>query len=72
MLISFSVTNFRSFKETQTLVMEAAPSTKVLNENIHVFSLPGKKRKPSPLLKSAAIYGPNASINVLFPDELGP
>ncbi|MGD0664220.1 MAG: ATP-binding protein [Rhabdochlamydiaceae bacterium] len=52
MLIEFSVTNFKAFKDTQTLKLSLDRATKGLMENIH---------KKSSLLKSAFIYGPNAS-----------
>ncbi|MFA6715438.1 MAG: ATP-binding protein [Victivallaceae bacterium] len=53
MLISFSYENFRSFKDEKTLNMTAA-SISECPENVFVAS--GQK-----LLKSAAIYGANAS-----------
>ncbi|MEX2606256.1 MAG: ATP-binding protein [Kiritimatiellia bacterium] len=54
MLISFSVENFRSFKERQSFVMEAT-SDKHLRES-HVC----ENRHPA-VLKTAAVYGSNAS-----------
>ena len=59
MLIGFSVGNYKSFKETVTLSMVASSITeedKELNEN-NVFPIKDKLS----LLKSAAIYGANAS-----------
>lgn len=59
MLIEFSVGNYKSFKETVTLSMVASSITeedKELNEN-NVFPINDKLS----LLKSAAIYGANAS-----------
>ncbi len=61
MLIEFSVENFRSFKEMVTLSMETAKITsqdeRVDKNNVFTPSAP-----PSvPLLKSAIIYGANAS-----------
>ena len=59
MLIGFSVGNYKSFKETVTLSMVASSITeedKELNEN-NVFPINDKLS----LLKSAAIYGANAS-----------
>ena len=59
MLIGFSVGNYKSFKETVTLSMVASSITeedKELNEN-NVFPINDKLN----LLKSAAIYGANAS-----------
>lgn len=56
MLIEFSVSNFRSIKNEQTLSMESDSGTTNLNNTF----------QPSPyeklrLLKTAVIYGPNAS-----------
>ncbi|MEG5033125.1 ATP-binding protein [Microcoleus sp. AT3-A2] len=59
MLIGFSLGNYKSFKETVTLSMVASSITeedKELNEN-NVFPINDKLS----LLKSAAIYGANAS-----------
>ncbi len=58
MLIEFSVTNFRSFREKQTFSMVAAPR---LRKRENVFKPPVKGEKLPDLLKVAAIYGPNAS-----------
>jgi hypothetical protein len=54
MLIQFSVQNFKSFKSGITLSMEAEPITE--HAETHVF-VAGKRK----LLKSALIYGANAS-----------
>ncbi len=56
MLIEFSVSNFRSIKEEQTLSMIADSSTRK-NDNTFV-PIEGNKLR---LLNSAAIYGANAS-----------
>lgn len=59
MLIGFSVGNYKSFKETVTLSMVASSITeddKELDEN-NLFEIHHKLK----LLKSAAIYGANAS-----------
>src|SRR5258707_941415 len=53
MLIEFSVANFRSIKERATLSLEASGDEWL--EETHTF-LEGKYK----LVKSAAIYGPNA------------
>jgi AAA15 family ATPase/GTPase len=58
MLIEFSVSNFRSIRERQTLSMVAAPRLKK-RENVFEPKIDGEKF-PS-LLKVAVIYGPNAS-----------
>jgi len=58
MLIEFSVCNFRSFRERQTLSMVAASRLRK-KENTFRVSTPGEILPP--LLKVAVIYGPNAS-----------
>jgi hypothetical protein len=58
MLIEFSVTNFRSFREKQTFSMVAAPR---LHKRENVFKPVVEDEKLPDLLKVAAIYGPNAS-----------
>ncbi len=58
MLIEFSVSNFRSIRERQTLSMVAAPRLKK-RENVFLPDADGEKLPP--LLKVVAIYGPNAS-----------
>lgn len=59
MLIEFSVANFRSIRERQTLSMAAAKPFKE-QENSNTFDIATKESLPR-LLRSAAIYGPNAS-----------
>jgi AAA domain, putative AbiEii toxin, Type IV TA system len=58
MLIEFSVSNFRSIREKQTLSMVAAPRIQK-RDNVFVPDVEGEKLPP--LLKVIAIYGPNAS-----------
>jgi|SRR6185437_4711077 len=58
MLIDFSVTNFKSFRERQTLSMVAAPRLP-RKENAFAPDVDGESLPD--LLKIAAIYGPNAS-----------
>ena len=58
MLIEFSVSNFRSFREKQTLSMVATPK---MWKKGNVFTPTVKGEKIPDLLKIAAIYGPNAS-----------
>ena len=58
MLIQFEVKNFRSIKEKQTFSMVAGPyadhtDSNLFSAGVHSFDLP--------LLRSAAIYGPNAA-----------
>jgi hypothetical protein len=57
MLIEFSVSNFRSFRERVTFSMVASSSNE--HSDSHVFE-PGNAKAPR-LLRSAAIYGANAS-----------
>lgn len=58
MLIEFSVSNFRSFRERQTLSMVAAAG---LGKESNVFAAPVDGEELPDLLKVAAVYGPNAS-----------
>lgn len=58
MLIEFSISNYRSFRERQTFSMVAAPR---LKKGDNVFEADVKGEKLPNLLKVAAIYGPNAS-----------
>lgn len=57
MLVEFSVENYRSFKERQTLSMVASEDEAMLSSN----SFPMPKTKDLHLLTSAVIYGANAS-----------
>ena len=59
MLIEFSVTNFLSFREKQTLSMVASSRDDSLEDNLIVLSLPGLSDVK--LLKTAVLCGPNAS-----------
>lgn len=56
MLISFSVSNFRSFGVEQTLNMVA--SKKLTDHSTHLVSIPGTNKD---ILRSAVIYGANAA-----------
>lgn len=56
MLIEFSTTNFRSYRERQTLSMVRG---KLKDDDTHSFPFPDKANMA--LLRSAAIYGANAS-----------
>jgi AAA15 family ATPase/GTPase len=58
MLIEFSVSNYRSFRDKQTLSMAATPR---LSKKRNLFAPPVNGEKLPDLLKVAAIYGPNAS-----------
>lgn len=57
MLVSFSVTNFRSIGSPASLSMRAATATKEFPNNC----FPSKIGNVGPLLKSAAIYGANGA-----------
>lgn len=57
MLIEFSVTNFKSIQTTQTLSLAASPVSELREQNSFAIPEQGVPR----LLRSAAIYGPNAS-----------
>lgn len=59
MLIDFSVTNYRSIKERQSLTLAASTAFKE-HEKLNAFDS-GTKEKLPRLLKSAVLYGPNAS-----------
>lgn len=58
MLIEFSISNFRSFRERQVFSMVAEPRLRRGKENLVSVDVDEKLPK---LLKVAAIYGPNAS-----------
>jgi uncharacterized protein len=57
MLIEFSVANFRSFDERQSLNMVASPAT----EHAQTHARDAGVRNVAPLLLSAAIYGANGA-----------
>lgn len=57
MLIEFSVTNFRSIKQTQTLKLTASPASELKDSNCFMTN----DNTVPPLLRSAVLYGPNAS-----------
>lgn len=59
MLIDFSVTNYRSIHARQTLSMAATPAFKELAAHNTIDS--GLGDKSPKLLRSAVLYGPNAS-----------
>lgn len=58
MLIEFSVSNYRSFRDKQTFSMAATPR---LSKKRNIFTPAVNGEKLPDLLKVAAIYGPNAS-----------
>ena len=57
MLIEFSVKNFLSFRDRQTFSLARVKGDELLDSNTFQIDVPGKIN----LLKSAVIYGPNAS-----------
>ncbi|TXG79593.1 MAG: ATP-binding protein [Rhodocyclaceae bacterium] len=60
MLIQFTVANFKSFREPQTLSMVAAPTLKRLRE-LNTFTPKVAGHRLPALLRCAAIFGPNAA-----------
>jgi len=57
MLIEFSISNFRSFDQRQSLSMVASPAT----EHVQTHAQDAGVRNVAPLLLSAAIYGANGA-----------
>ncbi len=57
MLIEFSVTNYRSMRETQTLSLVASSGGERLRDNTFLPDAPSTPR----LLRSGVIFGPNAA-----------
>ncbi|HFQ6198069.1 TPA: ATP/GTP-binding protein [Pseudomonas aeruginosa] len=68
MLIELSVSNYRSFRDKQTLSMVAVPR---LGKRENTFVPNVKGEKIPALLKVAVIYGPNASGRSSFISALG-
>ena len=68
MLLEFSVANFLSFRDKQTLSMSAAPR---LRKKGNAFAAPVDGERLPDLLKVAVIYGPNASGKSNFLKALG-
>ena len=60
MLIQFAVANYRSIKDEATLSLVAGPGREHREGNVRVPAMRGDAR-PTPLLRSAAIYGANAA-----------
>jgi hypothetical protein len=58
MLLQFTTSNFRAFREPQTLNLAASNYDKTLPENCVSLNLPGLKGQR--WLKGVALYGPNA------------
>lgn len=56
MMLEFSVTNFRSFQERQTLSLVASSGTENRSRNVASSEIKGLD-----LLRTAVVYGPNAS-----------
>ena len=62
MLIEFNIKNFKSFKDLHTLSLVASTDDKLLDSNVFKATFPQAARsKDLNLLKTAAIYGANAS-----------
>ena len=60
MLIQFTVANFRSFREPQTLSMVASGGLRKLRGS-NTFSPPNAELKVPSLLRCVAVFGANAS-----------
>ncbi|AND65445.1 hypothetical protein AX766_14190 [Flavobacterium covae] len=67
MLVQFSVRNFKTFKDKVTLSMVASNYDKSDSEESNVFEI---KNYPHRLLKSAVVYGANASGKTNLVDAL--
>lgn len=59
MIVNFSFSNFRAFKELQTLSLDAGKADKELEGNCFTPELPGSKE--ASFVKAVALYGANAS-----------
>ena len=59
MLVEFSVANFKSIKDRQTLSLVASGHQE--EADVQPFSVPGSTKFGLKLLPSAALYGPNAA-----------
>ena len=59
MLVEFSVANFRSIKDRQTLSLVASGHQE--EADVQPFSVPGSTKSGLELLPSAALYGPNTA-----------
>ena len=59
MLVEFSVANFRSIKDRQTLSLVASGNQE--EADVQLFSFPGSTKSGLKLLPSAALYGPNGA-----------
>lgn len=59
MLVEFSVANFRSIKDRQTLSLVASSHQE--EADVQLFSFPGSTKFGLKLLPSAALYGPNGA-----------
>ncbi len=62
MLIDFSISNYKSYKDLRSFNLVASTDNDQFEDNVATISVPyGNSRKEINLLKSAAIYGANAS-----------
>ena len=59
MLVEFSVANFRSIKDRQTLSLVASGHQE--EADVQLFSFPGSTKSGLKLLPSAVLYGPNGA-----------
>ena len=59
MLIVFKVSNFRSIRDMQTLSLVASKNKELMDS--HTFDVQLAEQSSIKLLRSAAIYGPNAA-----------
>ena len=59
MLVEFSVANFKSFKDRQTLSLVASSHQE--EADVQPFSVPGSTKSGLNLLPSAVLYGPNGA-----------
>ena len=69
MLLQFTISNFRAFREPQTLNLAASNYDKTLLANCIAADLPGLKGQK--WLKGVALYGPNAGGKSTLIDALG-
>ncbi len=62
MIVEFSLGNYKSYKDVKVLSLTAANDKEHITNNVHTIEIPyGQKHKTFNILKSAVIYGANAS-----------
>ncbi len=69
MILQFTVSNFRAFRDAQTLNLAASNYDKTLPENCSALELPGLKGQR--WLRGVALYGPNAGGKSSIVEALG-